>query len=158
VRYSAHSVRLGKTGSVYTDVTVPDFDKAKLSLSGVVVSGDAEPVAAPKDAFASIIPVVPTTQREFGRGDRVKAFVRIYQGGRQAPGGVEVAAHLVDATGLDVSSATSAVAAEAFAKTRGADYSYDLRLASLAPGAYLLTIEARLGSVTSRRDVRFLVR
>ena len=42
--------------------------------------------------------------------------------------------------------------------TRPADYTYELPVSTLGPGAYLLTIEARLGSTTSRRDVRFSVR
>jgi hypothetical protein len=43
----------------------------------VVLSSERAPFAAPKDAFAAIIPVVPTTQREFERSDRATAFVRI---------------------------------------------------------------------------------
>jgi VWFA-related protein len=158
VRYSAHSARLDKTGSVYTDVTVPNFEKEKLSLSGVVVSGDPMPFAAPKDAFASIIPVVPTTQRAFARADRAKAFVRIYQGGKQPPGRAQVATRVTDRNGRGVWSKADAVGAEAFAKDRAADYTCDMPLGSLGPGAYLLTIEVTLGSRTSRRDVRFSVR
>lgn len=158
VRYSAHSARLDKAGSVYTDVIVPDFAKDKLSLSGVVVTADPALPAAPADAFAAIIPVVPTTEREFARADRARAFVRIYQGGKQPAAGVEVATQVIDAMGAAVSSATGSVGADAFAKTRAAEYTCDLPLASLAPGTYLLTIEVRLGALTSRRDVRFLVR
>jgi VWFA-related protein len=158
VRYSAHSARLDKTGSVYTDVTVPNFEKEKLSLSGVVVNGDSMPFAAPKDAFTAIIPVVPTTQREFGRADRAHAFVRIYVGGRQPPARVDVTARVTDAREAAVAVKTDGVAAERFETKRSTDYTYDLPLASLAPGSYLLTIEARLDTFTVRRNVRFSVK
>ena len=157
VRYSAHSARLDKTGSVYTDVTVPNFEKEKLSLSGVVVSGDPIPFAAPKDAFAGIIPVVPTTKREFERSDRAAAFVRIYTGGKQPAGRVAVSARVTDANGAAVASKTSAVDAAKSSEGRSADYTYDLPLATLAPGAYLLTIEARVDTAMARRDVRFRI-
>ena len=41
---------------------------------------------------------------------------------------------------------------------RTADVSYDIPIATLAPGAHLLTIEATVGATTIRRDVRFSVR
>ncbi len=155
VRFSAHSVGLNRTGSVYTDVIIPDFAKDKLSLSGVVVTADPPLAAAPPDAFAAIIPVVPTTRREFERGDRATALVRIYQGGRQPAADVDVTVRLMDATGAEVVSRTDAVARTRFVPARSADYTYELPLATLTPGAYLLTIEGRLGSITVRRDVRF---
>jgi VWFA-related protein len=158
VRYSAHSLRLGKTGSVYTDVTVPDFDKEKLSLSGIIISGEPAPLASPRGAFVPIIPVEPTTQREFARTDRMKAFVRIYQGGKRPAAGVGVTARITDANGAERASTASALPATGFGSSRSVDYSYDLQLAALRAGAYLLTIEAKLGSIAARRDVRFSVR
>ena len=158
LRISAHSADLKKTGSVYADVTIPDFDKDRLSLSGAVISTEPTPLTAPADAFAAIIPVVPTTKREFERSDRAHAFVRIYAGGRQTPVRIDVTARVTDATGADVASKTDGVIAEKFGAGRSADYTYDLPLAALAPGAYLLTIEARAAAVTVKRDVRFSVK
>ena len=157
VRFSAHSVALDRTGSVYTDVTVPDFEKEKLSLSGMVVSGDPAPTAAPRDAFAAVIPVVPTTRREFERGDRGTAFIRIYQRGKQPAAGVEVTARVTDANGAEIAAKGDTIAPARFGAARSADYTYELPLATLTPGHYLLTIESRLGALTVRRDVRFLV-
>ena len=67
-------------------------------------------------------------------------------------------ARVTDANGAEVASKADVVVAEAFGPDRSADYTYDLPLSTLRPGAYLLTIEARLGSIASRRDVRFSVR
>ena len=158
IRYSAHSRALDRTGSVYTDVTLPDFSKAPLSLSGIAITADPMPSAAPRDAFAKIIPVVPTTRREFGRDDRVSAFMRVYQGERQRTAAVDVTARVTDADGVERASVVRALAAEAFGTSRAADYSYVLPLESLPAGSYLLTIEATRGSTTARRDVPFTVR
>ena len=158
LRISAHSADLNKTGSVYSDVTIPDFKKEMLSLSGAVISVEPMPMTAPRDAFAAIIPVVPTTRRDFERSDRAKAFVRIYRGAKAPVGRVDVMTRVTDANGTEVVSKTDAVAAEAFGPARSADYTYDLPVSTLSPGAYLLTIEVRFGAMASRRDVRFSVR
>jgi VWFA-related protein len=154
VRFSAHSLRLDKTGSVYTDVTVPDFEHDKLSLSGVMISSAPAPVAAPKDAFATIVPVVPTSQRQFGRADRATAFVRIYTGGRQPENGVAVIARVTDAHGVDVVTRNDQVSARAF-RAGAADYTYELPLGAVRPGNFLLTVDAKLGAVSATRHIRF---
>jgi len=41
---------------------------------------------------------------------------------------------------------------------RAADVNFELPIAALKPGPYLLTIEATLGRTTARRDVRFEIR
>ena len=158
LRVSAHSANLDKTGSVYTDVAIPDFEKDKLSLSGVVISVEPMPATAPRDAFAAIIPVVPTIKRDFQRSDRAKAFVRIYRGAKQPAGPVDVTARVTDANGSVVASKAGVVSVETLSAGRSADYTYDLAIGTLRPGAYLLTIEAKLGSIAARRDVRFSVR
>ena len=88
-----------------------------------------------------------TTRRDFERSDSAKAFVRIYRGARQPAGRVDVTARVTDANGTEVVSKTDVVAAGAFTANRSADYSYELPLGTLRPGAYLLTIEVRLGSI-----------
>jgi hypothetical protein len=123
----------------------------------VVISSAPAPVAAPKTAFATIVPVVPTSQREFARSDRVAAFVRIYQGGRQPARAVDVTARVTDANGLDVISKTDVVTARAFGAGRAADHTYELPLNTLRPGSFLLTIDAKLGAITTTRHVRFSV-
>jgi len=54
-------------GSVFTYVHVPDFAKDDLSLSGVVLERIPALPVAPREALADLIPVVPTTTREFAR-------------------------------------------------------------------------------------------
>ena len=157
VRYSARSARLDLTGSVYTDVIVPDFARERLSMSGVIVTGEPMPIAAPREAFASLISVVPTTRREFETGDRVRAFVRIYQKARSEA--VRVTVRITDAADRIATETAATLAASQFAPHDAADFTYQLPIASLAPGSYLLSIEAsRDARTVARRDVRFIRR
>ena len=145
-------------GSVFTYVHVPDFAKDDLSLSGVVLERIPALPVAPRDALADVIPVVPTTAREFAPTDRVSAFLRVYQGGRR-PSAAQVAARVVNGRNETVFEQTTPVGAERFDRnSRSFDYRLDLPLAPLATGEYLLTIEAIVDKLRERRDVRFALK
>ena len=83
-------------GSVYADVEIPDFARAPLSLSGVLISAMPSAPAAPKDAFATVVPVVPTSRRAFDTADLVTGFLRVYQGGEAPLVPASVAVRIVD--------------------------------------------------------------
>ena len=44
---------------------------------------------------------------------------------------------------------------EQFGASRAVDFSVDVPTGRLPPGEYLLTVEARSGTATARRDARF---
>jgi VWFA-related protein len=156
-RFSAHSVALGKTGSVYADVTVPDFAKEPVSLSGVLLTADPAAIAAPKAAFARFVPVLPTSGREFAADGHASAFLRVYQRVKN-PVPVDVSIRVVDSQGKDVATKTERLAPDRFASGVGVDVTYELPLKTLAPGNYLLSITAtRDAKSSARRDVRFSV-
>ena len=118
----------------------------------------ARPPAAPHDALDKLVPVIPSTQRTFARDDEATAFCRVYQGGRGTPAGATLDVRILDERGVQVVQAPETIAGERFNAAREAEYRYDLPLAQLAPGAYLLTIEAKLGERSARRDVRFWIK
>ena len=86
LRLAARSAGLGKSGSVYCDLDVPDVSKAALSLSGVMLEVTPSISAAPKGRLSSLIPIVPTVQRDFVADEQVGAFVRVYQGEKGGTG------------------------------------------------------------------------
>ena len=53
---------------------------------------------------------------------------------------------------------TETLTQESLSPDRAADYTLELPLADLSPGPHVLVIEARAGSATVRREVRFAVR
>jgi hypothetical protein len=157
VRVAIDNAATGRTGSAYATVTVPDFSKEPLSLSGVVIArGTGSP--APGGVLTSLLPLVPTTVREFAQSATALAFARVYQGGKAAPISVQMTARIVNEADRPVFDRTSAIAPAAFGLARGADYRLDLPLASLEPGRYLLTFEVHSGTLSARRDVRFEIK
>ena len=145
-----------KSGSVYFDVDVPDFSKDDFALSGLVLTAVPSVAAAPLDAFARLIPVVPTSRRNFWKTDQVVSFLRLYQSGKTTSP-VKVTLQVRDSHDQTVFENAQLVEGAQFMKTRTADYQLPLPIARLAPGPYLLTIEASAGGRSVRRDLRFIV-
>jgi len=158
-----YEVRVGVDGgtgapaSVYTYVDVPDFAQVPLSLSGAILSVAPAPLAAPREAFADLFPLVPTTKRRFAPTDRVSAMVRVYQQAGKPALPVHVIGRITNANDQTVGNDTADLTAEQFAGGRGADYRISLPLSQLAGGEYLFVIEATQGKYSARRGVRFSV-
>jgi hypothetical protein len=145
-------------GSVYTYVDVPDFAKQPLSLSGIVLAVSASIPSAPPDAFANLLPVVPSAQRAFARTDRATAFLQVYQDAKGLAMPATVTARIADMSDRVVSNEVTSLTADRFTGSRGADYRLELPIERLERGEYLLTIEASQGQHIARRGVRFTVR
>ena len=80
LRVAGLSTRCEKAGSVFATVDVPAFDRMPVSMSSMVVGRSA---GLPADSggsnrASSLTPVLPTTGRDFGQGDELLAFVRVY--------------------------------------------------------------------------------
>jgi VWFA-related protein len=148
-----------RTASVYTYITVPAFDSVPLSLSNVVLEATAGTLTAPEDFLEGVLPIVPTTRREFAAADRIVGFLRIYQGTsrRDALSPVQMRLSVLNAQGKAVASQSTTLEAAQFANGRSVDHYLALPLAGLVPGEYLLQIEAHMGERTAGRAVRFAV-
>jgi VWFA-related protein len=157
VRVAVDDGVAGERGSVYAAVDVPDFAKEPLSIAGPLVQVAGLRDAAPPEAFADLIPIVPTTRREFARTDHVTTFARIYQS-EGTPRPVRVVARLLDTTGHDVAGEDRSVPPAAFGANRSLDYTYDLPLEHLSPGDFLLTLRVSRGGAALDRNIRFRVR
>jgi hypothetical protein len=160
VRVAARANELGVDGSVWSDVDVPDFSRARVSMSGVLLGGaEPEVPTVPRDAGADLTSsIVPTLRREFRATDRITASVRLYQGGRDALAPVRVTARLARADGAIATESAGVLEASRFAAARSTEYQYVLPLAGLASGPYRLTLEAQIDRTTARREVLFALR
>jgi VWFA-related protein len=157
LRLAAHSATLDKTGSVYYAVDVPDFAKDAVSLSGIVLSASGI-ASAGNEALTSLIPVMPTTRREFIKSDEVTAFMCVYQHAKGTFESVQLDVRIVDDHDAVKFHAAETIAADRFDATRSVDHQFNLPLADLFPGPHLLTVEATNGKNAARRDVRFVMR
>lgn len=158
LRLSANLPNENKSGSIYYDVDVPDFTKTPLTLSGAMLSATPSIIAAPRDKLADLIPIVPTTNRYFRKSaDTVTGFVRVYQTGKGDVKPVVLASRVTDSKGITVVNRVTTLPVLAFGQTRSAPVQFPVPIASLPPGAYLLTFDASIGTVTARRDIRFVI-
>jgi VWFA-related protein len=146
-------------GSVFATVEVPDFAKGPLAASGVVLDARPAGQAGPLDAFKGLLPVVPTSRREFRPRDAVRAFLRVYQSGADPleTAGVLVTIH--DRNGQTVYSYPYRLPVNRFdAATRAADFTFDLPLTALESGPHLITFKITRGEAAVTRQVRIQVR
>jgi VWFA-related protein len=149
--------KTGAAGSVYTTITVPDFAKERLSMSGVAVGrAEGRPIGG-RDAVQAHLPFAPTVVREFSTTDRVGALVRVYQAaGRSEP--VQLETQVLDATDAVVASGSSVLPASSFNDGRNVEHRYELPLRTLSPGEYLLRFAAEAAGRRVTREVRFSLR
>jgi VWFA-related protein len=158
LRLNVRSTRLNRGGSVYADLEVPDVARASLSLSGIVL-GAVDDGDASNAALAGVIPLVPTTARDFAPGDALQSFVRVFQGGAAPASGVTVTTEIFDAANTPHFSETKDLPAEAFAAARSAGFQVVLPLDRLTAGPYLLSTTASLpNGRKARRDLIFRIR
>lgn len=156
IRVAAEDPSRHLVGSVYTYADVPDFAKAPISLSGVVLG--LRP-ARPDGPFRDLFPLEPTARREFASASHVSAFVRIYQSAHDEVLPVRVSRRIIDASNRTVQESSDRLFEPRNSASHSADYQFELPLVSLAAGQYLLTIEAtRKEKQTAHRDVVFSVR
>jgi VWFA-related protein len=176
LRLSALVGAQNKTGSVYYDLEVPDFQARPLSLSGLLLTSDPKPVSTDTDRIKAYVPVAPTARRTFSAADRVTAFARLYQGGqtsaavpdpdpsRRRQSGpvlqtVQLSILVTDSQGTVRFRRAEAVASDMFGSNdRMAEFRMDVPLKDLTPGEYLLTLDATSSRGAARRDVRFTIR
>ena len=156
VRVGAESP--GGAGSTFTAVDVPDFTKSGVALSGVVLGRAPSEVERSSDVLSDLVPIKPSTRREFDKSEPVTAFLRVYQGGKDPLTHVRVTARIMDSAPGTVFEEALTLSADRFRSDRSADYRLDVPLSRLVAGQYLLTIEAAGGRNTVSRDVRFRVR
>src|SRR6185503_2109623 len=71
----------GRSGSVFWDVTVPDFSGSALSMSDILLTSSragAAPTITDTKTLRTMLPGPPTAQRTFSLEDTVAVFAEIY--------------------------------------------------------------------------------
>jgi VWFA-related protein len=157
LRIAAHSPRLNVRGSVFADVDVPDFSRDGVTVAPLVLSTSPAPPAAPANAFAGLLPVVPVSHRTFAGSDRVSILARIVEGGgaNKPLVPVTVEATVVDTKNRRVFGRSETITPAAAAVQRAVDYMFDLPITTLPAGDYLLTVKASTPAGTNEKTLRF---
>ena len=140
----------GLTGSVFYDLTVPDFTKEKFNMSGVVLTAataQVTPTAEPDPILKPTLPGPPTTRREFYPIDVLALYAEVYDKIQtDVPHTVDVTTRLVSENGKEVARTADARKSNEFQAAKGSGffgYSSQVPLADVAPGRYMLQVEAK---------------
>ena len=157
LRLSAERLSTHSVGSVAATVTIPDFAREGLSVSGIVV-GRAESRRIWGDQVKDVLPFAPTSARGFAKSDRVGMFVRINQSARITPSPVVVRTELLDDAGADIRADERTLSPQDFRDKVSAEYRFELPLQRLEPGDYLIRLTASTANHTVQRTVRFAVK
>jgi VWFA-related protein len=149
IRVAVSEPGAGKVGSVFSDVTVPNYADVPLALSGISV----EPAGA-----GSGSPLPSTTRRHFRRTEQVRTVLQIYQGTQRTDSLAPVAmrVQVLDAKGTTVHEQSITYPDSSFTNRR-AGAALDLPLSQLKPGDHLLRLTASAKGQTASRTMRFTV-
>lgn len=147
IRYAAYESGGDKVGSVRYDLEVPDFTKAPLSMSGLVLSstaGSLIPTAAPDEQLREVLPGPPVAMRTFAQNDELALFAEIYDNDASKSHKVDITTTVTTDEGKVVFKADDVRDSSELQGKRGG-YLYPARipLKDLAPGSYVLQVAAR---------------
>jgi len=153
-----------KTGSVFLDLIVPDFAKDPLSISGVLISSMASggvPTAGAIPELGDVLKGAPTTSRVFSASDELSVLAEVYDNQGAQSHSVDISATLKAEGRVQVfSNSETRSSKELGGASGGYGYTSRIPLKGLAPGLYVLTIEARStlsGAGKVSRDVQFRI-
>jgi VWFA-related protein len=176
LRIGARESGAGAVGTVLYDLDVPDFSKAPLSMSGVMLTSAAAsrlPTANPDPAFKDVLPSAPTTTREFPADDTLAIYAEIYDTQIKTAHRVAINTSVLADDGKVVFTAADERRSEelaagpagagrgAVSKGDGYGYAASIPLKGFAPGRYVLRVEARTlltNGGTAMRELEFRVR
>ncbi len=161
LRVAAHDSAGGAVGSVLYDLEVPDFNKERLSMSGIVLTSAASslmPTAKPDNELRMVLPGPPAGSRAFAQNDQVALFADVYDNDVTPVHKVDITTTLTADAGRVVFKNEEERSTEDFAgKPGGFGVGTTMSLADFEPGLYVLRVEARsrLGNdVKTSREVQ----
>jgi VWFA-related protein len=152
LRVAARESGAGHIGSVNYDLEVPDFSKEPLTMSGIViasVSGAQVMTAKPDEELRTILPAPATAMRQFSPADAIAVFSEVYDNTPQTPHQVDITTTVLSDEGRTVfTTKEERSSSELQGKKGGYGHSTQIPLKDLAPGLYVVKVEAksRLGS------------
>jgi VWFA-related protein len=147
LRAAAYEAESGTRGSVHYDVDVPDFGRAPLSMSGLVLTSTraaAIPTPMTDLELATLLrEQPPTASRQFTTAETLGVAFIVYQQRQKALGTVDVATTVTDGSGhIRFESATEISSDELRRARDGSRHILQIPLADIPPGTYVLGVRA----------------
>lgn len=137
----------GKIGSVYYDLVVPDFAKEPISMSGLVLTSalaGSVPTAGTIPEIKDALPGPPTAARTFSTRDELAVLAEVYDNQGPQSHRVEISASLRASDGrVAFSTSETRSSTELGGRSGGYGYTAIVPLRDLAPGLYVMRVEAK---------------
>ena len=158
IRIGVASQALGKAGTVQVPVDVPKASDSRLQMSSLVLTLDDPPKIGVMgaDLIADLVPFQPMLGRSFTNADAIRVFARLFWESREAEATATVTiigprapkTQTVKLTGNTTNG-----------NHREATLDTTVALNELAPGSYVLRVEAKLGNGQfAMKEIPFAVR
>ena len=157
MRVGVREAGSGEMGTVFYDLEVPDFAKAPISVSGLLltsISAQQTPTLQPDEITRGTLPAPATSRRVFSQSDVLTLFAEIYTTAASNPSRLEVTTRLINESGDDASVATDVLTDKVQNTNNGAtthNLTKQIPLKGVPPGRYLLRIEATRPSRFAKR-------
>lgn len=168
-RYQIHvavrEVNGGAIGTIRQDLDVPDFARGPVQMSGIALTSTAAAgitTANPDPGLKEVLPGPATATREFSRTETLSLFAEVYDNETAAPHKMAIKTSVLGDTGEVVFTAgDERSSADLQGHTGGYGYTAAIPLSGLAPGRYVLRVEARAqisNGGSAARELEFRVR
>jgi VWFA-related protein len=155
LRIAASASQLKLRGTVFLDIDVPDFSRGGVIVAPLVLSASPAPPAAPANAFAGLLPMVPTSHRTFRASDHVAILARIVAGGQEPVVHVALEASVIDTRNRRVFVQSDTITIDGRHPQRYHDYTIELPVEGLAVDDYLVTVKATTPTGAQEKTLRF---
>ena len=146
LRLAANAPASGRSGSVFTNLEVPDFTKGSIAMGNVAITSSSAgkmPSSIDAAGVKDLLPAPPTTSRTFALEDTLVVYAQVYDNDSDKPHSVD----LSTAVKADDGTQAFVTREQRDAKEIGGDkgYAYVARvpLQDLVPGRYVLVVQAR---------------
>jgi len=164
LRIAAHDSSGGNVGSVQYDLEVPDFIKAPFSISGLVMTSAAGSeilTARADELLKAVLPGPPVARRSFPQNDEIVLFAEVYDNAGNTPHKVDITATVTADEGKVMFKTDEVRDSSDLGGQRGGyGFTSKIPLKDLAPGSYVLKVDARSrvkDTPTASREVQFTV-
>ncbi len=168
LRIGARDGNGGTVGSLVYELDAPDFSKGPLTMSGVAITSASASRVPTTNAdpnvneFKDVLPSPPTATREFPQGDALAIFSEVYDNLGKTPHRVVMTATVLTDEGKTAFTTSDERRSEELQGASGGyGYAVQIPLTGIAPGRYVLRVEAKATTGNEpgvRREVEFRVK
>jgi len=164
LRVAAHDSGGGNVGSVLLDLDVPDFLKSPFTISGLALTsaaGTVMPTVRADEQLKAVMPGPAIAMRTFPQNDEIVLFAEVYDNAGNTPHKVDITATVTADEGKVMFTVNEVRDSSDLGGQRGGyGYTTKIPLKDLAPGSYVLKVEAKsrlANTAAAFREVQFKV-